>query len=113
MVKWLVKDQDEQTIQYLAQTLGTDPVIARLLYNRGLRSTEDINRFFDIDLSHLHDPMLLLDVENAVKRIEQALENDERITVYGDYDVDGITSVVVLYKYLVSRGGKVDYYIPD
>ena len=113
MIRWQVKNQDEEFVRKVSAEYGFDPVIVRLLYNRGLTDKNSIKHFFDIDIKYLHDYKLLNDIEKAVKRIEQALENHEKITIYGDYDVDGITSVVVLYKYLLSRNADVDYYIPD
>lgn len=113
MSKWIVKQQDENYIKKISAEFEVDPVIARLLYNRGLNSTEKIRHFFNTDLGNLHDPFLLEGMDKAVVRIKQAINNNEKITIYGDYDVDGITSVVVLYKYLSSQGIDVDYYIPD
>ncbi|MBO5300233.1 MAG: DHH family phosphoesterase, partial [Clostridia bacterium] len=87
-------------------------LLSRLFYNRGFREIGQIEDFFNISSTRLHDPFLLPDMEAAVLRIQKAIDSNEKITVYGDYDVDGITSVSILYKYLVSCGAEVDYYIP-
>lgn len=113
MTKWTVKQQDEEYIKNTSEKLGTDPVIARLLYNRGLDSPEKIRHFFDTGLCNLHDPFLLDGMDKAAERIKLAAVRKEKITIYGDYDVDGITSVVVLYKHLSMMGIEADYYIPD
>ncbi len=113
MIKWLVKKQDEKAVADMREKFGITDCVARVLYNRGLCDETAIKSFFDTDLANLHDPFLLEDMDKAVARIKTALENGEKITVYGDYDVDGITSVVVLYQYLRSVGADVDFYIPD
>jgi len=87
-------------------------LLARLMYNRGFHDEEKIRQFFSVGTSCLHDPFLLPDMDKATERINKAIENHEKITIYGDYDVDGITSVSVLYKYFISVGATVDYYIP-
>ena len=85
-----------------------------MLCNRGLTEPEQIRKFLKNDLkTNLHDPFLLADMDKAVARVEQAIANRERITVYGDYDVDGITSTVILYQYLSERTEHLDYYIPS
>ena len=113
MIKWLIKKQDEAAVASIRKQFGFCDAVARVLYNRGLTDKASIESFFDIDIANLHDPLLLADMEKATARINKAVANGEKITVYGDYDVDGITSVVVLYRYLTSVGAKVDYYIPD
>lgn len=113
MIKWLIKKQDEAAVAEIRKQFGFCDAVARVLYNRGLTDRKSIESFFDIDIANLHDPLLLADMENATSRIKRAVENGEKITVYGDYDVDGITSVVLMYRCLTSLGAKVDYYIPD
>ena len=109
MIKWLIKKQDEAAVALIRKQFGFCDAVARVLYNRGLTDKASIESFFDIDIANLHDPLLLADMEKATARINKAVANGEKITVYGDYDVDGITSVVVLYRYLTSVGAKVDY----
>ena len=89
------------------------PLVAKILVSRGITSEKQAADFFDVSLSHLHDPFLLRDMDLAVKRIEKALAGGEKITIYGDYDVDGITSTSILYLYLRAQGAMVDYYIPE
>lgn len=113
MIKWLIKKQDEAAVAEIRKQFGFCDAVARVLYNRGLTNRKSIESFFDIDIANLHDPLLLADMEKATSRIKRAVENGEKITVYGDYDVDGITSVVLMYRCLTSLGANVDYYIPD
>ena len=88
--------------------LGVHPVIARLLCLRGLADLDEARRFLDPSLDHLHDPFRLADMDRAVERLERALPRDERIAIHGDYDVDGITSTVILRRALEMLGGDVD-----
>ncbi len=112
--KWIIKEQDPQTVARIRSTHGLSDGVARLLCNRGLTEDEDIRRFLQNDpLSNLHDPFLLTDMTRAVERVEKAIADGEKITVYGDYDVDGITSTVILYQYLSGRTDCLDYYIPS
>ena len=100
-------------IAKIAAELGISSVAARLIYNRGHKSREEAASFLSTSLDILHDPYLMKDMEIGVERIERAIENNEKITVYGDYDVDGVTSVTLIYLYLKSRGADVAYYIPS
>lgn len=116
--KWslLYRKGDEVTdraIASLATKTHTSEIMARLLYTRGYRTVEEVRAFFHQEAACLHDPYLLRDIVPAVSRIKQALENGERIAIYGDYDVDGVTSVSLLYLYLTAHGGDVGYYIPS
>lgn len=97
----------------LSRQLGISPVLCQLLIQRGISSVSDANKFFYPDLKDLHDPFLLPDMDKAVRRIEKALGNKERILVYGDYDVDGTTAVALVYKFLKRFTTNLDYYIPD
>ncbi len=100
-------------ILHFADNIGKSPVIASLLANRGIKTAIEYEKFNNKSPSDLYSPFLMQDMEKAVSRINLALENHEHITIYGDYDVDGITSVSVLVSYLQEKGGIVDYYIPD
>ena len=105
---------DEEKIQEdLAKELNLSPPLCRLLIQRGVTSVDQAQRFFHPNLKDLHDPFLLPDMDKAVKRIEKALGNKQRILVYGDYDVDGTTSVALVYKFLRRFTTNMDYYIPD
>jgi single-stranded-DNA-specific exonuclease len=97
----------------LTAELGLHPVISLLLVQRGIISEEEVKKFFKPSLSNLYDPYLMPDMEKAVKRLNMALGNKEKILVYGDYDVDGTTAVSLVYKYLRPYSYTLDYYIPD
>jgi single-stranded-DNA-specific exonuclease len=113
-MRWTLKPkQDEEQIRALAETLHVDLLIAELLLQRGISSYEEARRFFRPQLSDLHDPFLMKDMELAVKRIEDAIERNENILVYGDYDVDGTTAVALLSSYLLTSYPNVATYIPD
>ena len=97
----------------LATALDVHPIIARLLCLRGLSNVDEAIRFLNPSLDHLHDPFRLADMDRAVDRIEQALARHERIAIHGDYDVDGITSTVILRRALEMLGGDVVHFIPE
>ncbi len=109
--KWVVSSCDRDAAATIAENCGVEPLAAFLLCSRGMTDEFEIESFlYDTDLI---DPYTLPDMEKAVERVNLALENGERITVFGDYDCDGVTSTALLYSYLSSRGANVDYYIPD
>jgi single-stranded-DNA-specific exonuclease len=97
----------------LAAALHLHPTVARLLCLRGLGDAETAARFLDPSLDHLHDPMKLADMSIAIGRLEQAIARRERIAIHGDYDVDGITSTVILRRALEMLGGDVVHFIPE
>lgn len=96
----------------LARQLGTSPVVAQILHNRGASSLEQARDFLNPRMNLLHGPELLCDIEPAARRIAAAIAAKEKITIYGDYDVDGMTSVAILDACLRMLGGQVDYYVP-
>ncbi|MAP55728.1 single-stranded-DNA-specific exonuclease RecJ [Altibacter sp.] len=100
-------------VEQLANALGVEKPIASLLLQRGIETYDDAKKFFRPSLEDLHDPYLMMDMAKAVARIERAVENQENILIYGDYDVDGTTSVALLSSYLLSYYPKVATYIPD
>lgn len=102
-----------RTVAELSSALRITSVTAKLLYLRGYRTVEAANRFFHLEEAEPHDPFLLRDMEPAVERLLLAIERKERIAVYGDYDVDGVTSTSLLYLYLSEYGADVGYYIPS
>ena len=104
---------DDADASALAAALNIHGTVARLLCLRGLGDPERAERFLNPSLDHFHDPFLLADMERAVARLERALANGERIAVHGDYDVDGITSTVILRRALEMLGGKVVHFIPE
>lgn len=115
--QWTVKSVDtpelERAISSMCSDLGINHVVARLLYNRGYCDSASADTFLRMKNEMLRDPFAMKDMDKAVERIEAAINNREKITVYGDYDVDGVTSVCTLYLYLKSQGADVDYYIPN
>jgi len=104
---------DDGQATALAAALGLHPTVARLLCMRGLADPEDAHRFLNPSLDQLHDPFRLADMDRAITRIEQALARKERIAIHGDYDVDGITSTVILRRALEMLGGVVVHFIPE
>ena len=97
----------------LARELGTAPIIGQILWNRGLQSAEEARAFLHPEDKPFHDPFLMMDMERAARRIIQAIHAGEQIVVYGDYDVDGMTSTTLLMKNIRALGGMVSYYIPN
>lgn len=116
--KWTVRypahdaEADRQTAE-LAAELGCSATAAKLLWNRDLKTAEAANRFLRLEETRFHDAFLMRDMDKAVARIEKALAAGEKIAIYGDYDVDGVTSTSLLYLYLRERGADVIYYIPS
>lgn len=115
--KWLIKGENSLTAKAAAEkissALNLGTVMGYLLYNRGYETPEDAKAFINTENEFFYDPYELTDVDKAVQRIRLAIENGEKITVYGDYDVDGVTSVCTMCLYLRSCGADVDYYIPN
>ena len=113
--RWVVKPQgDSEAVAKLAAVLKISPVLANLLVQRGIDTVEKADKFFKPSLADLHDPFLMKDMDKAVERVEQAVRNNEKIMVYGDYDVDGCTAVALVYKFLRQIGHKnLMFYIPD
>ena len=103
----------ENTVEHLSGALGVSPVIAQLLAQRGITSYEEAKNFFRPDWSQLHDRDLMQDMTVAVNRIIQAIERHERVMVYGDYDVDGTTSVALVYSFLKDKIENLTPYVPD
>jgi single-stranded-DNA-specific exonuclease len=104
---------NQEIIRSLQDSLQVEEVVARLLHSRGINSFEEAKYFFRPDLGHLHDPFLMKDMELAILRIEKALAVKEKILVYGDYDVDGTTSVALVYSFFKKYHEQIEFYIPD
>ncbi len=100
-------------MEELQRSLNVDTVLASLLVGRGITNFEEARRFFRPELNHLHDPFLMRDMDLAILRIESALASQEKILVYGDYDVDGTTSVALVYSFFKKYHSEIDFYIPD
>ena len=101
-----------RSVGEIASSLGLSHTAAKILYNRGATSVSLAQNFLTTDYTKLHSPFLMKDMDKAVDRILAGVESGEKITVYGDYDVDGVTSVTLIYLYLKSIGANIDYYIP-
>ena len=113
-LRWDVLDQvSADEVNKLSQSLRIPPVIARMLLCRGITEVDTARRFFEPSLDLLYDPFILDDMQRGVDRLRRAVLSDEKILIYGDYDVDGITSVSFLYLILKELGAQVGYYIPD
>lgn len=104
---------DKQIVEQLSQELGINPVIARLLAERGITTPEEAHSFIQPSMQAVHDPHQLHDMDKALERIQEAVAAGEQITVYGDYDADGITSTALMYEVLQDVGANVNYYVPN
>ena len=112
--EWRLRDSgDPENVAQLSAELGIDPVLASLLVTRGVHTYEEARSFFRPSLSALHDPFLMKDMDLAVARLEKAVASQEKILVYGDYDVDGTTAVALVYSFIRRLTTSVDFYIPD
>lgn len=112
--KWIVKEPGNPAlVRQLSAELGIDHVLANLLIQRNIKSYEQAREFFRPDLARLHDPFLMTDMDMAVKRLDQAIKDQESILIYGDYDVDGTTAVALMYTFLKRFNPNIEYYIPD
>lgn len=113
--KWILKPVNEDVVARIRQDLNIHPALSRLLALRGIAGFESARTFFRPNIEHLHDPLLMMGMQDAITRIDYAIKNDEKIRVYGDYDVDGTTSVAVLYSFLIKNTSKpqnISFYIP-
>ena len=114
--RWiLAQDVDKQLVKGLSESLGIDEKLAILLVQRGITNYDEAKDFFRPSLSHLHDPFLMKDMDKAVDRVQKAINDGEKILIYGDYDVDGTTAVALIYTYLKNlvNKKKIEFYIPD
>ena len=111
--KWEYIGADEEKVKSIASKHGISEIIARVLVNRGIDVEDGIDSFLHPKIDELNNPFLLNDMEIAVDRIIRCKENNEKITIYGDYDVDGITSIATLSKFLTELGIENDYYLPN
>lgn len=110
---WVYKEINELEVGKLAAEAGISRLLAKVFISRGIFDAGFVRDFLEPDIKRFHDPFLMDGMDKAVGRILQAVENGEKILVYGDYDVDGVTSTSILYRFLDSRGASVQYYIPD
>ena len=111
---WRIKKPaDINDLKHLSAALNVDMAIANLLIQRGIKTFSEARSFFRPKLTDLHNPFLMKDMDKAVARVKKAIDNNERVMIYGDYDVDGTTSVALMYSFLKSRLTNIEYYIPD
>ena len=111
---WVVLPQPtEDEVSGLLDIKGLHPVAANLLLQRGVATEAALRAYFNPTLDDLHDPFLMKDMDKAVGRLLTAIQNEERIMIFGDYDVDGTTSVSLVYKYLLNHYKNLECYIPD
>lgn len=111
--KWEFYEADENKINEISEKYNISKLLARVLVNRKIINDNDINVFLNPTRNDFHDPYLMPDMKEAVDRIEIAIQRKDKIIIYGDYDVDGITSITVLKRFLEERGLEVDYYVPN
>ena len=115
--KWILKSNESPNSfsekERIAATLRINPIVAELLYNRGYTDPKSAKTFLYMESEILSNPFDMKDMSKGIERVKRAIENGEKITVYGDYDVDGVTSVCTLFLFLKSKGANIDYYIPN
>ena len=113
--KWIFLDEgiDENQAEAYAEIFNIPLIVAKVLLNRGFTDAAEAKKFLDKDSDNFYSPSLLCDIDKAVSRIKEAIAHKENVVVYGDYDVDGITSTALVVKYLRSMGVNANYYIPD
>ena len=112
MKKWNVLQPKTDVVNRLCAHLDCSPVVASLLANRGIDSPALADRFLTSSFHHLSDPAAMKDMETAVSRIHDAILRQERILIFGDYDVDGVTAAVLITEFLIATGARVSFYIP-
>ena len=110
---WRVSQPSPETVNALVQELGISSIVAGLLVNRKVTTADSARYFLDADLTKLHDPFLMTGMQKAVDRVIQSIEAKEKITVFCDYDVDGVSSAAVLIHFFRDLGVSIDYYLPE
>lgn len=113
-IRWKAKEKaNEEKIKQLSQSINISETLSSILIQRGIDNYELAEKFFRPKLTDLHNPFLMKDMDKAIARITQAVENKEKILVYGDYDVDGTTAVSIVYSFIRNLSSEIDFYIPD
>ena len=110
--RWKILTADQQKVNVLQQSLKIHPVICKILIQRGIETFEQAKDFFRPQLTALHSPWLMKDMDKAVERVTRAVNLKEKILVFGDYDVDGTTAVASMYQFLKKIHSNLDFYIP-
>lgn len=113
MKRWTIKKHNYGEVKKLAEALKISPIVAALLISRGFGEVEDARKFLNPSAEHLHEPFLMKGMKEAVERILKAVENNEKILIWGDYDVDGTTGTVVLRKALEILGAETGFHVPN
>ncbi len=111
-MRWEIRQADENIIRKLAAEAGLTPIVARLLVTRGITDAAEAHRFLNPSLDHLHSPYDMLGMDKAVERLRRAIAANERVLIYGDYDVDGTTAVVILKTAIELCGGRAEFHVP-
>jgi len=112
--RWVLASScNDATVKEISDQLNIDRALAQILVQRNICSFEEARNFFRPEIAHLHDPFLMKDMDKAIERIDLALETGEKILIYGDYDVDGTTSVALAYSFFSQLTSNIEYYIPD
>lgn len=111
--RWTLIPADEEAVDMLQKQLGIHPALCRVLVQRGINNFDEAKAFFQPSLDDLHDPFLMKNMDRAVARILAALRSEEKILLYGDYDVDGTTCVALMFEFLSKLGARLDYYLPN
>ncbi|MFD1736071.1 single-stranded-DNA-specific exonuclease RecJ [Bacillus salitolerans] len=111
--RWIEKQWNKENAEILAKTLSLSPILADLLVSRGITTSEEATKFLNIDENDWHDPFLLHDMDRTVERIKVAIEEGQKILVFGDYDADGVSSTTVLIRALREVGANASFYIPN
>ena len=111
--KWECLEADDEKVKKISKEYNISSLLAKILVNKNILEKEEIDLFLKPTRHDFHDPFLMPDMEIAAIRIIEAIENKEKMLIYGDYDVDGITSITVLKKFLLERGAIVSEYIPN
>ena len=109
---WNILESNNAVVSKLSKALNVSEIVAHLLVLRGITTFEEAKSFFRPEISHLHDPLLMKNMQKAVDRIQTVISNGEKVLVYGDYDVDGTTSVAMMYSFLKNKVKEIEYYIP-
>jgi len=109
---WNILESNNAVVSKLSKALNVSEIVAHLLVLRGITTFEEAKSFFRPEISHLHDPFLMKNMQKAVDRIQTVIANGEKVLVYGDYDVDGTTSVAMMYSFLKKKVKEIEYYIP-
>jgi len=109
---WNILESNNTVVSKLSKALNVSEIVAHLLVLRGITTFEEAKSFFRPEISHLHDPFLMKNMQKAVDKIQAVIANGEKVLVYGDYDVDGTTSVAMMYSFLKKKVKGIEYYIP-